>query len=165
MPGAPRDASAWLPEGRPTAAFAFSRAHRLQSEAEFAAVARSGPDSIRLSQRWFVLMAKPVSSTDVATAAAPAAARVRFGLTVGKKMARRSVDRVLVKRILREAARHAAPDIATAAPSGFDIVLRLKAPLPAREATTRTALKRDLRADADTLLRRFRERLAAGASS
>ncbi len=108
-------------------------------------------------------MAKPVSSSDVATVATPAPARVRFGLTVGKKMARRSVDRVLVKRILREAARHAAPEITAAASTGFDVVLRLKAPLPARETTSRTVLKRDLRADADTLLRRFRERLAAGA--
>ena len=79
MPGAPRDASAWLPEGRPTAAFAFSRAHRLQSEAEFAAVARAGPDSIRLSQRWFVLMAMPVALAEV-TAAAP---RVRVGGHLG----------------------------------------------------------------------------------
>lgn len=148
-----------LTEGRPTAAFAFSRAHRLQSEAEFAAVARAGPDSIRLSQRWFVLMAMPVALAEV-TAAAP---RVRFGLTVGKKMARRAVDRMLVKRILREAARHAGPDISAVSKSGLDIVLRLKAPLPVRDTTTRSALKRTLREDADALLRRLRERLAAAA--
>jgi ribonuclease P protein component len=102
-------------------------------------------------------MAKPVASSTES----PAPPRVRFGLTVGKKMARRSVDRVLVKRILREAARHKSPEIEAAASGRFDVVLRLKAPLPARESITRTALKRALRADADTLLNRFRERLAA----
>src|SRR5262245_31144512 len=35
-----------LSEGEPTARYAFSRAHRLQSEAEFAAVAQAGPDAI-----------------------------------------------------------------------------------------------------------------------
>jgi ribonuclease P protein component len=113
---------------------------------------------IRLSQRWFVLMAKPV----VPSEQSPTAPRVRFGLTVGKKMARRSVDRMLVKRILREAARHSGPEISAASPSGLDIVLRLKAPLPPRESTTRVALKRALRDDAETLLHRFRERLSAG---
>lgn len=106
-------------------------------------------------------MAKPVAPVEV-TAAAP---RVRFGLTVGKKMARRSVDRVLVKRILREAARHAGPvlsaALSTASVSSLDVVLRLKAPLPARETSPRGALKRALREDADALLRRFHERLSA----
>lgn len=89
--------------------------------------------------------------------------RVRFGLTVGKKMARRSVDRVLVKRILREAARHHAPALCTMAPEPLDVVLRLKAPLPAPGSIGVTALKRALRADIDTLLARFGERLAAAA--
>jgi RNase P protein component len=105
-------------------------------------------------------MAKPVaSSTEVA-----AAPRLRFGLTVGKKLARRAVDRVLVKRILREAVRHSAPEISPAMNSGLDVVLRLKAPLPTRESIGRTALKRALRADADTLLRRFRDHVARAAA-
>jgi ribonuclease P protein component len=155
---APRD----LSEGRHTAGYAFSRAQRLQSEAEFAAVAQAGPDSIRLSQRWFVLMAKPAASTETATA--PAARRVRFGLTVGKRLARRSVDRVLIKRILREAARHSVPRLAAVAATDLDIVLRLKAPLPPRETTPRGQLKRALRADADSVLRRLYDKLAAETS-
>jgi ribonuclease P protein component len=150
-------ATGGLSGARPTAAYAFSRAHRLQSEAEFAAVAQAGPDSIRLSQRWFLLIAKPVAPID---AAAPTR-RVRFGLTVGKRLARRSVDRVLVKRILREAARHSAPQLSAVAPFDFDIVLRLKTPPPARATATRRQLKRALRDDADAVLRRLADRFVA----
>lgn len=109
-----------------------------------------------------MLIAKPVVPTEAA--AAPAAARVRFGLTVGKRLARRSVDRVLIKRILRESARHSAPELASVAPGDLDVLLRLKAPLPARESTPRGQLKRALRDDADAVLRRLIERLAAGKS-
>lgn len=151
-----------LSEGRHTAGYAFSRAQRLQSEAEFAAVAQAGPDAIRVSQRWFMLIAKPAASTE--TVAAPIARRVRFGLTVGKRLARRSVDRVLIKRILREAARHSVPALTAIATTDLDIVLRLKAPLPPRETTPRGQLKRALRADADSVLRRLREKLAAETS-
>jgi ribonuclease P protein component len=147
-----------LSEGRLTAAYVFSRAHRLQSEAEFAAVAQAGPDSIRLSQRWFVLTARPIEVPSSEAGRTPARG-VRFGLTVGTRLARRSVDRVLVKRILREAARHSAPDLEALARTPFDVVLRLKAPLPAQDVLPRGQLKRALRTDADTLLRRFRERL------
>jgi ribonuclease P protein component len=153
-------ASRNLSGARPTAAYAFTRAQRLQSEAEFAAVAQAGRDAIRLSQRWFLLMAKPVALTEQKNGVATVQ-RVRFGLTVGKRLARRSVDRVLIKRILREAARHSTPRLVELAPSGFDVVLRLKAPLPARATTARRQLKRALRDDADALLRRFSERLAA----
>ncbi|HUL67742.1 MAG TPA: ribonuclease P protein component [Burkholderiaceae bacterium] len=151
-----------LSEGRHTAGYAFSRAQRLRSEAEFAAVAQAGPDSIRLSQRWFMLIAKPAASTETVTA--PPARCVRFGLTVGKRLARRSVDRVLIKRILREAARHSVPGLTAVAATDLNIVLRLKAPLPPRESTPRRQLKRVLRADADSVLRRLHERLAAEAS-
>jgi ribonuclease P protein component len=150
-----------LNEGRPTARYAFPRARRLQSEAEFAAVAQAGPDSIRLSQRWFVLMAKRVMPTEGSTTAAR---RVRFGLTVGKRLARRSVDRVLIKRILREAARHMAPRLTEVATVDYDVVLRLKAPLPERSTISRGQLKRALREDADAVLRRFGDRLAADKS-
>jgi ribonuclease P protein component len=151
-----------LSEGRSTVAYGFPRAYRLQSEAQFTAVAQAGPESIRLSQRWFVLIAKPVATTE--PAAAPSPARVRFGLTVGKRLARRSVDRVLIKRILREAARHSAPELAALAPAALDILLRLKAPLPPRATTPRGQLKRALREDADAVLRRLVDRLAAGRS-
>jgi ribonuclease P protein component len=154
-------APGYLNKGRPTARYAFSRAHRLLSEAEFAAVAQAGPDSIRISQRWFVLMAKRVISTEGSTTAARS---VRFGLTVGKRLARRSVDRVLIKRILREAARHMAPRLTELTTFDYDVVLRLKAPLPERTTISRVQLKRALREDADTVLRRFCDRLAADKS-
>ena len=150
-----------LSEGRHTAGYAFSRAQRLHSEAEYAAVAQAGPDSIRVSQRWFVLMAKRVISTEGSTTAARS---VRFGLTVGKRLARRSVDRVLIKRILREAARHSAPGLSAVAAIDMDIVLRLKAPLPPHETIPRGQLKRALRADADSILLRLHEKLAAETS-
>lgn len=156
----PRDASASpLDRGGTTAGYAFPRASRLQTEAEFAGLAKAGPDSIRLAQRWFVLTAKPAARP--ATGSTPAAPRVRFGLTVAKRLARRSVDRVLVKRILREAARHAAPAIGDAARGDLDILLRLKAPLPARTTISRAELKHALRADADAVLARLRQRLSA----
>lgn len=102
-----------------------------------------------------MLTAKPVpiSDTDV-----PAASRVRFGLTVGKRLARRAVDRALVKRVLREAARHAAPRLECAAAADLGVHVRLKVPLPARETLARGPLKRALREDADALLQRLVER-------
>ena len=108
-------------------------------------------------------MAKPVIASEAADASAPR--RVRFGLTVGKRLVRRSVDRVLIKRILREAARHCAPTLCAIAISDLDIVLRLKAPLPARATTTRKQLKRALRDDADMVLRRLCDRLGADKSA
>jgi ribonuclease P protein component len=158
-PQAPRG----LNQGRPTVAYAFSRAYRLQSEAEFAAVAQAGPDSIRLSQRWFVLIAKPIVSGAGGAVAGPR--RVRFGLTVGKRLARRAVDRVLIKRILREAARHSVPHLAAIAHADIDILLRLKAPPPPQDSTPRGQAKRALREDVDALLRRLQERLAEQAAA
>jgi ribonuclease P protein component len=79
--------------------------------------------------------------------------RVRFGLTVGKRNARRAVERALIKRVLRESARHAAPALDRAARERrVDLVLRLKAPCPAAVELTRPQFKRVLRAEADGLL-------------
>lgn len=79
--------------------------------------------------------------------------RSRFGITVGKRNARRAVDRTLVKRVLREAARHAAPALDAAAGSDrVDVVLRLKAPLPPPRELPRPQLARLVRAEADQLL-------------
>jgi ribonuclease P protein component len=81
------------------------------------------------------------------------AARVRFGLTVGKRNARRAVERALIKRVLRESARHAASALDRAARQRrVDLVLRLKAPCPAAVELTRPQFKRVLRAEADGLL-------------
>ncbi len=59
----------------------------------------------------------------------------------------------MVKRILREACRHARVELETVARGrAIDVVLRLKSPLPERDALPRAQLKRALRADADALL-------------
>jgi ribonuclease P protein component len=121
---------------------------RLRGEAEFAALAQ--PGTFRIASRSIVLSARSDPSSP--------AGRVRFGFTVGRRHARRAVDRVLVKRVLREAARHAAPALAAAAPAATDVLLRLRAPLPA--AHSRAQLKRELRAEADALLARFLSHLA-----
>lgn len=77
----------------------------------------------------------------------------RFGITVGRRHARRAVDRATVRRVLREAARHAAEDLSAAAGArAVDTVLRLKAPLPAAQQMSRVQVKRALRAEADALL-------------
>ncbi len=86
---------------------------------------------------------------------------VRFGFTVPKRLARRAVQRALVKRVLREAARHAATTLEARSPAGgLDVVLRLKAALPAASALPLAQLKRQLREEADSLLRQYGGHLA-----
>ncbi len=80
---------------------------------------------------------------------------------MGKRNARRAVDRTTVKRILREACRHARVELeAVATGRAVDVVLRLKSPLPGRDALPRAELKRALRAEADALLAELKLRLA-----
>ncbi len=87
--------------------------------------------------------------------------RVRFGITVGKRNARRAVQRALVKRIAREALRHAAPALERAAGGrAVDLVMRLKAPFPQPEAMPLAPFKRALRAEADQLLAMMASKLA-----
>jgi len=145
-------------------AFGLPPGRRLRKPAEFAAVLSArGPLALRFARRWFSLNA----------VARSAPAQVRFGFTVGKRNARRSVDRALVKRILRESARHVAPVVQAACEThgvAIDVSLRLKAPLPRAGRDLGLAqLKHDLRADVDALLNdldRQCSRLAAvGASS
>lgn len=53
---------------------------------------------------------------------------MRFGFTVGKKKARRSVDRVLIKRVLRESVRNKIPGFLAflgQGELGIDVSLRL----------------------------------------
>jgi ribonuclease P protein component len=114
----------------------------------------------RAARRFLAVQARIVPMADLAadTASAAAAAavsdaRVRFGFTVGKRYARRAVERAAVKRVLREAARQAAPALdAAAGPRAVDVVLRLRAPCPAKPQSARPLFKRQLRAEADALL-------------
>lgn len=80
---------------------------------------------------------------------------------MGKRNARRAVDRATVKRILREACRHARGELeAVSAGRVVDVVLRLKSPLPQRDALPRAELKRALRTEADALLADLKVRVA-----
>ena len=90
---------------------------------------------------------------------------LRFGVTVGKRNAHRSVDRAMVKRILREAARLNASRLeALLAQSdqaiGLDVSLRLKAPIScAGTAERHEARKRCLAQDAAKLLAQLELRM------
>lgn len=109
-------------------------------------------DGFRAARRWLAISTR----WRVADSAG-----VRFGLTVGKRNARRAVDRSTVKRILREACRHARADLeAVSGGRAVDVVLRLKSPLPQRDALPLAKLKRALRAEADALLAALANRLA-----
>lgn len=139
-----------MPHERPQA---FPARRRLRRPDEFAAVlAARGPASLRLARRWFAVSVLAVSHS----VSGPDLEAVRFGFTVGKRNARRAVERNLVKRVLRESARRAAAQFATLAQErglGLAVSLRLKAPLvPKGDAIPRGELRRALRADCDALL-------------
>lgn len=90
---------------------------------------------------------------------------VRFGVTVGKRNVKRAVDRILVKRILREAWRHlAAPLESCAIRAGacIDVVLRVKSPLAAAGGTALTMAqwRLQVRMEADSLLQQMLSELS-----
>jgi ribonuclease P protein component len=119
----------------------------LRRSADFAALTGERA-KFRRARRWLVLAARIVDEP-----ALDASSAVCIGVTVGKRQARRAVDRSAVKRVLREAARTAGPDLDQAAGARrVHAVLRLKAPLPAAQSVSHRALKRLLRAEADELL-------------
>jgi ribonuclease P protein component len=85
---------------------------------------------------------------------------IRFGFTVGRRQARRAVQRVLVKRVLREAARHAIGALRPlAADRKVDVVLRLRNPLPQPDQMGQAELKRSLRTEADSLIEQLARHL------
>jgi ribonuclease P protein component len=144
----------------------------LRTPAQFAAVAAArGAFAARGARRWLsmnclIARADPVGS----------GARTRLGLTVARRLARRAVDRNLVKRVVREALRAAAPALDDAAAScridaaagaRLDIVVRLKVRLPPVAQLPRVRLKPALRAEADALFAALARdvRAAAGADS
>ena len=76
-------------------------------------------------------------------------APARLGMIVAKRLARRAVTRNAIKRVLREAfraQRHTLPQ--------RDFVFRLVAPV---EPSSLTQLKKQVRAEADSLLKRARK--------
>jgi len=89
---------------------------------------------------------------------------VRFGLTVARRQVRHAVRRVMVKRVLREAIRHAADTLRPLARDcSVDLVLRLRSPLPEPSQMSRAQLKRALRSEADSLIAQLARHLSAGA--
>lgn len=121
----------------------FPKSARILSSEDFGIVLHAqGPGCIRLGRDSVSLCAQ------VHGYAGP----VRFGFTVGKKNVARSVDRALVKRIMRECAREALPEVrALCAERGVcaDISLRWRTPLRVQGETTV--------ADAKALVRRSTE--------
>jgi ribonuclease P protein component len=112
------------------------RTRRLRRPAEFAAVlAAERAGAWRHTGRWLAMTAAALPP------AVGAPSTARLGLTVGKRLARRAVDRNLVKRVIREAFRHAEPP-------ALAISVRLRRPLP---SLPRGELARALRVDADAL--------------
>lgn len=90
----------------------------------------------------------------------------RLGLTISKRMARRAIDRALVKRIVREAFRHRVTELeqlAAAASVRVDISVRLRraAGLPGEQRPPLTQWRRELRRDADQLLAEACTRLSS----
>lgn len=142
-------------EGRTGAerSFAFPRALRLRAARDFEACRTP---QFRASLRWLSLAAR-IGELDGDVA------RVRVGITVGKRMARKSVQRNLVKRVLREAARHALPLLQASPARRVDVVLRLKAAFPDADRMALQDFRRALRAEADLLLRRLAAHLSTPA--
>lgn len=164
--------------------FRFRRNQRLLSPAQFEHLRSAGHPKLRAARRWLsvaLLVESPAArdrrtslqgqggvdvmaatqTTGSPPAGSASSVRVRFGITVGKRNARRAVQRALVKRIAREAMRHAAPALERAAGGrAVDLVMRLKAPFPQPEAMPLAPFKRALRAEADQLLALMASKLA-----
>ncbi len=131
----------------------FAPARRLKTPSEFTALLRTPRErSIRMVREMLSIDAAWTSeSTDGEVG------DVRFGVTVGKRNARRSVDRALVKRVVREACRQRAGDLERCARAGsvrVSIALRLKAPLIdiRGEPLAMRRWRRQVRVEADALL-------------
>ena len=128
------------------------RAARLRAARDFEACRAP---SFRASARWLNLSAR-IGEKSGDGGAAP----VRIGVTVGKRKARKSVQRNMVKRMVREAARVLLPRLERAAAGRrVDVVVRMKAEFPSAELMPLVAFRRGLRAEADRLLLQLAEQL------
>lgn len=133
------------------------RSFRMIKSAEFGAVLSSPKqEQVRSFSTYFAVAAIRTSRKGV----------VRFGLTVGKHNARLSVDRALVKRLLRESSRVKRQTIQNCLQDkdyGLDISLRLKARLPVCEpdGLSKQARKVLLRDDIEKLYSYFLRKLSA----
>ncbi len=125
---------------------------RIKSSSEFLRILQARfPEATKYYSEWFE--AKALFK--------PGDTRVRYGFTVGKKFAVRSVDRNLVKRLLRESARSNSvvfEKLAEENKVGLDINLRLKSqydfPVPSLKSR-----KQEIRADADLLMKNLYDKV------
>ena len=123
------------------------RSIRLIKSAEFGAVLSANKAKlIRSYSDFFTVSALPTNKTGC----------VRFGFTVGKQNAHLAVERVMVKRLLREKARTSRLSIVNALSEkeiGLDINFRLKRKLPDCKigGLTKKARKELIRNDIDKL--------------
>jgi ribonuclease P protein component len=136
----------------------FTRARRLRRPRDFAAVLAAGrATSMRVAGEWLSVTAAWSDEMPCGT---------RLGITVSKRMARRAIDRALVKRIVREAFRLSAPGLeqqASAARVRVDISVRMKRPIGLPGDPRRPTLptwRRALRTEVDQLLVSVAARLA-----
>lgn len=161
MPAAPKAASNWRSERQDARAITPRRRRRLTQPAQFAAVANArGPQGLRGSRHWLALSCKlgqqelPAVVADSSASPALRLAALRLGLTVPKRLARRAVDRNLIKRVVREAMHAVVASIeADMAKTldALDVVIRLKTALPPVERLPRAQLRRQLHLEAHEL--------------
>jgi len=152
-------------------AYGFASARRLRTPSEYA-------ELLGAPRERSIRAARQIMSINAAWSApgmnGAGSAAVRFGVTVGKRSARRAVDRALVKRIVREACRlqgSAFDHCAAHARVRIDIALRLKTPMVDAQGKVlaMSQWRRQVRVEADTLLghvlSELTMRLGAGVSA
>ena len=140
----------------------FWSKRRLKSAADYAELLRVPSGSAIRAARQFLSVTAMLVARDEGS--------VRFGITVGRRNARRAVDRALIKRIVREACRRHASTFERCAESralGIDIALRLKSSLIDTDGRplAMTQWRRYLRVEADALLRHVLTQLPAKLSA
>lgn len=140
--------------------YKFPKSARIVSSDDFGAILRSdGPGVIRLGRDSVSLCAQAHLKTG----------RVRFGFTVGKRNVPLSVDRALIKRILREEARHALPVLVERCIRlgiGLEVSLRWRTPLRTTGAkVTEGEAKKLARRSTSLCLKALDRRLDAAAGA
>ena len=127
----------------------FPKSARILKSEDFGSVLRAqGPGSIRLGR----------DSVSVCAQAHRQAGLVRFGFTVGKKNVRRSVDRALVKRVMRVILPQIR-DVCVKQGLGLDISLRYRTPLLVRGDITVAQAKDNVRRSTELAIAALFKRL------
>ena len=143
---------------QPGIRYRLPKSVRIISSDDYGRVLRSDePGSIRLGR----------DSVSVCVSTHLKTGRVRFGFTVGKHNVPRSVDRALVKRLMRECVRHALPTIVENCKEhqvGAEISLRMRSSLKSVGSAVSTAqAKAMVRGSVQACLRAVIKRLPAAA--